>query len=77
MPANLRPVKESEEALPGFVEAAQAALHRALARSPVALLVVYETKDGIRWEGAPHSAGLARGLVADLHDGFSGVPDPA
>jgi hypothetical protein len=62
-------------ALPGFADAAQAALARALARNPVALVVIYEDRNGIRWEAAPHSAGLVRGMVNDLHDGFSGVPE--
>jgi hypothetical protein len=75
---NLRPIRDpADGALPEITASAQAALLRALARSPVALAVVYECKEGlIRWEGAPHSSALIRGLVADLHDGFSGVPNP-
>lgn len=54
--------RRDESALP-FAEQARAVFERAMARKPIAMLVMYETEDGTFMECAPPISAVMTGLA--------------
>jgi hypothetical protein len=58
----------------GFAEASRALVEEALADGALALVIMWETPDAVRWRAAPASIALAKGLVGLLDEELNQAP---
>lgn len=58
----------------GFADYCRALLEEALADGALALVILWETPDAMRWRAAPASIALAKGMVGVLHDELHAGP---
>lgn len=61
----VRPGEDGEPVEVSFAEAARAALERALAANPTALMILWEAEK-YDWESVPDSCALQLGLLAEV-----------
>lgn len=58
----------------GFADYARALLEEALADGALALVLLWEAPDGMRWRAAPASLALAKGMVGDMNEQLNAPP---
>ena len=58
----------------GFADASRALVEEALADGALALVILWETPDAVRWRAAPASTALAKGLVGLLDEELNAAP---
>jgi hypothetical protein len=71
----LRVVRKPENGEPietGFADACRELMDEALADGALAVVVLWESPDAMRWRAAPASMALARGLVRTLSEVLEG-----